>query len=76
MLHSDWLSYYDGICYSPLEVKSAGHICNVLAAKKDKSLALTRERCFVSSFFFYQLVGRPRDSEPIWASGIIVDYFF
>ena len=24
MLHSDWLSYYSAICYSPLVAKSAG----------------------------------------------------
>ena len=38
------------VCYSPLVAKSARHICNVLAAKKDESLALTRERYFVSIF--------------------------
>ena len=37
MLHSDWLSYYYAICYSPLVAKSAGF----LAAKKDLRLALT-----------------------------------
>ena len=52
MLRSDWLSYYKDICYSPLVAKSAGF----LAAKKDESLALTSESCFVS-IFFYQLVG-------------------
>ena len=31
MLHSDWLSYYYAICYSPLVAKSAGF----LVAKKD-----------------------------------------
>ena len=31
MLRSDWLSYYQAICYSPLVAKSAGF----LAAKKD-----------------------------------------
>ena len=31
MLRSDWLSYYQAICYSPLVAKSAG----LLAAKKD-----------------------------------------
>ena len=33
MLRSDWLSYYQVICYGPLVAK--------LAAKKDESLALT-----------------------------------
>ena len=31
------------ICYSPLVVKSACHICNVLVVKKDSYLALTCE---------------------------------
>ena len=38
--------------YSPLVVKSAHHICNVLAVKKDWCLAFTHERCFVSIFFW------------------------
>ena len=42
MLRSDWLSYYYAICYSPLGAKNAGF----LAAKKDKSLALTRLKLF------------------------------
>ena len=55
MLHSDWLSYYQAICYSPLVAKSAG----LLAAKKDESLALAR---LIFFFFlildiFDQLVG-------------------
>ena len=37
MLHSDWLSYYQDMCYSTLVAKSAGF----LAAKRDLSLALT-----------------------------------
>ena len=41
------------ICYSPLVVKSDRHICNVLSAETDQSLALTSERCFVSMFFFF-----------------------
>ena len=40
MLHSDWLSYYWAICYSPLIAKRAGF----LAAKKDESVALTSLR--------------------------------
>ena len=44
MLHSDWLSYYFGHMLRPLAVKAAGHICNVLAAEKDLSLASTSER--------------------------------
>ena len=48
MLRSDWLSYYQAICYSPLVAKSAGF----LATKKDKSLALS---CFVSIFLTNQL---------------------
>ena len=31
----DWLSYYYTICYDSLVVKSACHICNVLAGKRD-----------------------------------------
>ena len=37
MLRSDWISYYQAICYSPLVAKSAGF----LAAKRDLRLALT-----------------------------------
>ena len=37
LTHSDWLSYYKAICYSPLVAKRAGF----LAAKKDSSVALT-----------------------------------
>ena len=51
MLRSDWLSYYQATYYSPLVAKAAGHVCNVLAAKKDGSLALACERCLVSIFF-------------------------
>ena len=40
------------ICYSPLVAKSARHICNVLAVKRDSYLALTCERCLVSIFFW------------------------
>ena len=49
MLRSDWLSCYWAICYSPLVAKSARHIYNVLAAKKDLSLALTTA---IKMFFF------------------------
>ena len=38
--------------YYAIVSKNARHMCNVLAARKDKSLALTGERCFVSNFFF------------------------
>ena len=33
MLRSDWLSYYEAICDSPLVAKSGGHIRKVLAAE-------------------------------------------
>ena len=72
MLRSDWLSYYKDICYSPLVAKSAGF----LAAKKDESLALTSESCFVS-IFFYQLVGHGlwvKSPFGLQARGIIVKY--
>ena len=32
MLHSDWLSYYLAICYSPLVAKSAGLKTKTMAA--------------------------------------------
>jgi len=41
---------------SPIVAISVPHICYVLVAKKDSSLALTSERSFVS-IFFDQLVG-------------------
>lgn len=52
MLCFDWLSHYSAICCSPLEAKFAHHIFNVLVTKKELRLALTRERCFVSIFFW------------------------
>ena len=52
MLHSDWLSYYEAICYSPLVAESAGF----LASKKDLSLALTSSFLFIL-VIFDQLVG-------------------
>ena len=55
MLHSDWLNDYWAIC-SPLVVKRARYIRNVLAARKDLSLALVAKD-ILSQYLFDQLVG-------------------
>ena len=39
------------VIISPLVAKSARHICNVVAVKKDWSLAITCKRCLVLIFF-------------------------
>ena len=54
MLHADWLHE---LLLGCILAKSARNISKVLAAEKHLSLALTSERCFVSIFFFDQLVG-------------------
>ena len=50
MLRCDWLSYYQAI-WPYIVAQSARHICNVLVAKKDQSLAVTSEDV-LSKYFF------------------------